>query len=203
MIFFEHRRNKISDLDHVHLENGVEIDLRSKVDEPGVIHLSHDPWLKGDDFEQWLLKYKDRGIKGTIILNTKEDALEERAIEIINKVGIEKYIFLDTTFPTFIRWSNRGRAENFFLRLSKYEDLTNILKFQGRVSWLWCDCFDHEIVDENVLREASLYFKLCMVSPELQGGDEATFSHFLPYSKYFDAICTKNSKKWREIIGGI
>ena len=40
------------------------------------LHLSHDPWVKGEDFESWLRVFRDKGQSGVLILNTKEDGLE-------------------------------------------------------------------------------------------------------------------------------
>lgn len=200
MIYFEHRKNKISELSSVQTANGVEIDLRSSVLSPGKIHLSHDPWVEGDDFEEWLEKFRDLGIQGTIILNTKEDSLEQTAVEKLKKYGLQKYIFLDTAFPTFIKWRLAGNASSFFLRISKYEDLASVKKFVGEVEWLWCDCFQREPLNDEILEEAARSFKLCLVSPELQGGSEDDFSRFRTQLQYFSAICTKKPYKWEEIL---
>jgi hypothetical protein len=104
-IFIRHRVNAIADLSRVDPAWGVEIDLRSDVAAPGNIHLSHDPWKRGDDFGPWLDEFKKRGITGPIILNTKEDGLEETLIGAMKQAGIESFFFLDTALPTLVRWT--------------------------------------------------------------------------------------------------
>jgi len=203
VIYIEHRKNSISELANVNSKNGVEIDLRSNVNSPGQIHLSHDPWQLGDDFESWLQHYTAQNIHGLIILNTKEDSLEQRAVDLLNKYKLDNFIFLDTTFPTFTKWSKKGIADKFFLRVSKFEDLESVEKFSNSVRWLWIDCFDVEPISEEVILKAKKKFKLCMVSPELQGGDISDFPRFLNIAKHFDAICTKKYQEWRGLLGEI
>lgn len=197
MIYIEHRKNLISELENVSKEHGVEIDLRSDVSLPGKIHLAHDPWVKGDDFEDWLTAFSEQKIMGTIILNTKEDSLEAKIKEILEKRGIDNYLFLDTTTPTFVKWAEKGFGSKFYLRLSKYEKLDSIIEFKSQVKWLWVDCFDLVSLDTSFIKEAKKYFKLCMVSPELHGGDDSVVSEFLDYSWYFDAVCTKKPHFWK------
>lgn len=199
MIYIEHRKNAIGDLKNVDPKHGVEIDLRSDVSQSGKIHLAHDPWVKGHDFDSWLGEYARLKISGPLILNTKEDALEIQTLALLEKHKISNYIFLDTTVPTFVKWLGKGQAESFFLRLSRYEDLNSCLQFKDQVKWLWVDCFHIEAMDDEILKKAKEHFKLCMVSPELQGGTEDDFQKFLSQAKYFEAICTKKPKKWKEL----
>ena len=105
-VFIKHRANKIIDLEGVLPEWGVEIDLRCvSVDAPGCLHLSHDPWVRGEDFSAWIDAFLEKKIKGPIILNTKEDGLEQTCINILNEAGIQNFFFLDTTFPTLVQWT--------------------------------------------------------------------------------------------------
>jgi hypothetical protein len=45
-------------------------------------------------------------------------------------------------------------------------------------------------------------YKLCLVSPELQGHSKNIQDKLIEKMKLipFDAICTKNSKKWKKIL---
>jgi len=54
MMWIQHRVNKISELEDLPTEFGAEIDLRSDLGNSGRIHLAHDAWTEGDDFEEWL-----------------------------------------------------------------------------------------------------------------------------------------------------
>ena len=54
MIFIEHRRNKITELAAVNPLNGVEMDVRSDVAKSGEMHVSHEPWQRGDSLALWM-----------------------------------------------------------------------------------------------------------------------------------------------------
>ena len=50
--FIRHRVNKIDELRSLKKNWGAEIDLRSSVSDAGFIHLSHDPWKRGESFAE-------------------------------------------------------------------------------------------------------------------------------------------------------
>ena len=79
MRFIAHRRNTIEELIKTPHEYGVEVDIRS---EQGKLIIHHDPFASGDDFEEWLKHYQH----GTLILNVKEEGLEARLIELMNRL---------------------------------------------------------------------------------------------------------------------
>ena len=72
MKYVNHRVNKISELELLDNRYGCEIDIRSNVKIPQSLHLSHDPWVAGDSFEEWIELYKKKNMTGPLILNTKE-----------------------------------------------------------------------------------------------------------------------------------
>ena len=55
MEFIAHRINKLKELEKLSKKYGVEIDLRDNVD--GKIYINHDPFILGEDFEEYLKKY--------------------------------------------------------------------------------------------------------------------------------------------------
>ena len=75
MIFIKHRVNTANDLQKTSVKYGVEIDLRSNKKE---IYLSHDPFVKGDLFKNWIKFFKHK----IIVLNVKEEGLETEIIKI-------------------------------------------------------------------------------------------------------------------------
>jgi hypothetical protein len=84
------------------------------------------------------------------------------------------------------------------VRYSSYEPLELALSFKGKVNWVWLDCFfGFHLPDEDyeVLKK---HFKLCMVSPELQGrpADEIVEFKKLLQGKELDAVCTKRPDLW-------
>jgi len=192
--------NQVEDLESVDSSHGVEIDLRSVVDVQDCIHLSHDAWVIGDDFEVWLDRFQELDIKGPIILNTKEDGLEERVIRMLGSRGIDNWFFLDTTIPTLVEWSlNRGE-DRFALRLSRYEPDACLSSFRGKVRWIWVDCFAGTPVPAENLAEAAEGFKVCLVSPELQGSRSGAVDAFADLLPGADAICTKDPQAWNRLI---
>lgn len=194
-----HRRNRICELNSANPEWGVEVDLRSSVQIPGGIHLSHDPWSEGDFLEDWLKAFRARGIKGTLILNTKEDGLEMRVLELLKKYEIDQYFFLDTALPTLVSFTFRQENSHFAIRYSQYEPLEAVRLFRGKAEWVWVDCFDALPVPVEAVKSLKSDFKVCLVSPELQKGmiqADGPFTGLLPYC---DAICTKDPEAWEKI----
>lgn len=194
MKFIAHRVNTIDELRKLPVEYGVEIDLRDQGDR---LILQHDPFKDGEDFESYLAEYHH----GTMILNIKSERIESRALDLVLRAGVKEYFFLDSSFPMIYLMSDKGIRE-FALRFSEFEGLDTIWTMQNRVDWIWVDCFTRLPIDSRnfaALKKAG--FKLCLVSPELQGRD----ADIEPYRRYldregiiFDAICTKhyNIERW-------
>ncbi len=193
MLFIKHRVNQPSDLETVDPKWGVEIDLRS--DAAG-LYLSHDPWTTGPRFEEWLECFKDLGIQGPILLNTKEDGLETRIETELAKKGVENYFFLDTAVPTLIRHTIASGNRHFFVRLSQYEPDACLAAFVEKVEWVWVDCFGGNPLPATLLQKWKNQFKFCLVSPELHGQPLETIQRFGDLYRLADAVCTKQPSEW-------
>jgi hypothetical protein len=197
MEFISHRINTIQELKNTPTNCGVEIDLRDNGDR---LILSHDPFKDGEDFEDYLKHYQH----GTMILNIKSERIEHKVLELIRKYKIKDYFFLDSSFPMIYLLSKEGE-ENVALRFSEYEGLDTILKMKNRINWIWVDCFSKlPITSENFALLKEFGYKLCLVSPELQGQEEKieNYKSYLESEKIvFDAICCKkhNIKRWTSI----
>jgi hypothetical protein len=193
--YIAHRINTIVELNKVPKEYGVEIDLRDFGDR---LVLQHDPFMDGEDFEEYLKCYNH----GTMILNIKSERIEYRVLALIKKYNIKKYFFLDCSFPMINLLSKEGE-KNIALRFSEFEGIDTVLAMAGKVRWVWVDCFSKLPItaeNYNILKEYD--FKFCLVSPELQGQKEKLKSYKKYLEKeniYIDAICTKvfNIKNWR------
>lgn len=187
MIYIAHRINTIDELKKIPYEYGIEIDVR---DFNGRLVLQHDPFISGDDFEEYLSCYKHN----TLILNIKSERIEHTILELLEKYTIKKYFFLDSSFPMIYTLTNAGE-KNIAIRFSEFEGLDTVLSMAGKVTWVWVDCFTSlpiNVANYKLLKDN--HFQLCLVSPELQGQPEK----IKPYKKYieknniqFDAICTK------------
>ena len=198
MKFISHRRNTIDELSATPKEFGVEVDIRSN---NGRLVIHHDPFTQGDDFEEWIKYYHH----GTLILNVKEEGLETRLIDLMKQHQIDDYFFLDQSFPFLVKWSKLGE-HRCAVRVSEFESIETALTLAGKVDWVWVDCFTQfplSGADAKRLQEAG--FKLCLVSPELQGRPAESAipglakllseRHILP-----NAICTKKPELWKECL---
>lgn len=192
-----HRRNSIEDLIGTDTKYGIEVDIRSDGDDL-IIH--HDPLCPGLLFKEWIKFYRH----GTLILNVKEEGLESHLIKIMIEKRITNYFFLDQSFPFLVKWTKLGE-NRCAVRVSEYESLETALSLSGMVSWVWLDCFTKfpiGISEYKALKSAG--FKICLVSPELQGRESVTeikkIANFMNKSEMnMNAICTKNPDAWEKI----
>ena len=88
------------------------------------------------------------------------------------------------------------------VRISEYESIDSVLSLTGMVEWVWIDCFSRfplTFQQTNTLQKKG--FKLCFVSPELQG--YAKLTHIKKFRQEIeslgingDAVCTKHPELW-------
>ena len=190
-----HRRNTVALLDATPPELGVEVDIRSQGDRL-VIH--HDPFQAGEDFEAWIARYRH----GTLILNTKEEGLETRLLATMAERGITNFFFLDQSVPFLVKTARAGERR-CAVRLSEYEVIDSVMRLAGMVDWVWVDCFTRLPLDgADAARLLGAGFRLCLVSPELQGrtgpAEIAAMRALLAAEGIEpDAVCTKTPELWR------
>ncbi len=120
----------------------------------------------------------------------------------MRKEKIENYFFLDQSFPFLMKTINSGESK-VAIRISEFESIETAMNLKGKVEWLWIDCFTKfpiTKVDADVLRNECGY-KLCFVSPELQG--RVNKNGIITFRKeiesegiYGDAVCTKYPEIW-------
>ena len=197
MKIIRHRINTTTELRSISPKYGLEVDIRS---DKNKLILSHDPFSNGDLLEDWLKWYKHE----TIILNIKEEGLEEAILKLLKRYKIENYFFLDQSFPFLIKWANAKECR-CAVRVSEFESVETALALSNKIDWVWVDCFTKfplNYTDYKRLKSAD--FKLCLVSPELQGEDP--FLKIPPLRNLlnqmeieFDAVCTKNPHLWERI----
>lgn len=196
----KHRCNNHENLLTCDASYGVEIDLRSDIKNKNDLHLAHDPFQKGESFRDWLVTFKEKQIRGPVILNTKEDGLEKLALDIIESFQLaNEFIFLDTTLPTLKRWTRDHHRHNFFIRWSSIEPIEFAKTHAGFCDWAWIDCFERVCPPYATVKSLSTQFKTCLVSPELQGGSATEIQAFASLlSTGLSAVCTKFPEKWEE-----
>ncbi|MCA9573829.1 MAG: hypothetical protein R3B40_15220 [Polyangiales bacterium] len=193
MIRVAHRINTIEALRRTPKHLGVEVDVRS---EGGRLHLHHDPFVPGEDFVTWLAEYEHQ----LLILNVKEDGLEDRLRSTLSERGIDAFFFLDQPFPTMLKTARQGERR-CAVRFSEYEALASVLAVRGLVDWVWVDGFQRHPLDATsaqALRAAG--FRTCLVSPELQSEGLETDAIERLRARLegvpFDAVCTKAPDRW-------
>ena len=194
MQIVSHRINTVQQLQSVPSRYGVEVDIRSYGD---TLIIHHDPFIKGEDFEDWL-KYFNHSL---LILNVKEEGLEEYLLKLMRKFKIENFFFLDQSFPFLMKTSKY--EHRCAVRVSEYESFDTALSLSKRVDWVWFDTFKPLTLiksDISLLKQSG--FKICLVSPELQGRDpNKECFEICEYIKNnnieIDAVCTKHPELWK------
>lgn len=195
MIIIKHRVNKINELKNTPKKYGVEIDLRSIKNK---IILHHDPYLNGDKFTNWIKIFKHR----FLVLNVKEEGLENKIINILKKNKISNFFFHDQTFSTLLKNMNKTKVS---IRYSEFEDLKNYDYLFKKIKWIWVDHFTKFPLKINLyklLKKNNV--KICIVSPELVNNKFknkiVNLQKILSKNKMkIDAVCTKFPELWANI----
>ncbi len=189
MEYIAHRINTIAELKKLPEEYGVELDLRDDLN--GRIYISHNPFEAGEDFEAYCKEYRH----GTMILNIKSERIEHEVLTLMEKYQIRDYFFLDSSFPMIKLLTDMG-VKQVALRFSELEGLDTIRNMAGRAQWVWVDCFTKIPIDRESFKELkALGYKLCFVSPELEGQEEklAEYKEYIrEQGIVFDAVFTKS-----------
>ena len=192
MIRIAHRINTVEQLRQVPHEYGIELDLR---DSRGKLVLWHDPFPPEDAplFEDFLSEYHHR----LIILNVKSERIEWATLDLMRQFNIESYFFLDSSFPMIRQLVAKGESR-VAVRFSEYEPAESALALAGQVEWVWVDCFTRMPLAPETYSQLKRHFKLCAVSPELQGrGVESIVDYAKQLEPYpMDAVCTKRPDLW-------
>lgn len=188
MEYIAHRINTIEELRKLSPQYGVELDLRDDLN--GNIYISHNPFEPGESFEQYLKQYHH----GTMILNVKSERIEHKILEMLQRYNISKYFFLDSSFPMIKLLSDMGE-KNVAVRFSEYEGIDTLENMAGKIQWVWVDTFSCLPLDKKIFTHIKeLGYKVCLVSPELQGQPEKLEEYAKQIVREdikFDAICSK------------
>lgn len=205
MEIIKHRINKMNDLQELPNTFGAEIDIRYHKNE---LILEHDPFNHHEKSFVSLRSFLDSyHKKATLILNIKTEGVEEECIKLMNEFGIKKWFFLDVSMPYFVKYTNlvgsidnnKFSKSNFAVRYSEYEPIEYAISFSGKCEWVWVDYFSKSALDKNTyLSLKKLNFKICLVSPELQGHQLSKIQQYKKSLSEFeiDAVCTKHPELW-------
>ena len=195
MIIVHHRRNHARELADVPQEAGVEIDIRSYGSD---LIIQHEPFKPGELLEDWLVHYQHQ----LLVLNTKEEGLEQRCLKLMKNFKISNFFFLDQSFPYLIKTVLSGERR-CAVRVSEYESMQTALALKGMIEWLWVDTFTRFPLNTNELQQLSeVGYKFCVVSPELLGREgldeiKKLRNYFKHENINIDAVCTDLSQAWQ------
>jgi len=201
MKFIAHRCNTFKDFKETPHEYGVEVDIRSQGDKL-IIH--HDPFKGGENFDEWVEAYQH----GTLILNVKEEGLEERLRSTMQARSIDDYFFLDQSFPFLHKYAAIGETR-CAVRISEFESIETAMTLAGKINWVWADCFTHfPLSGADVERLQDAGFKICIVSPELQGREpEDEIPQLIELLQerniQADAVCSKRADLWKSMVTSV
>lgn len=195
MIKIIHRVNTKNLLKNISNNYGVEIDIRSN---NGRLILNHDPHKNGEDLTEWISFYNHK----FLILNIKEEGIEENVIKLMKANSISNYFLLDLSFPSIIRL--KEQEKNIAVRLSHFESFETVEKLKNKVNWIWIDMVNDTIPfsksNYNIIQEYG--FKTCIVSPELWGRPissiERVKTQLIDNNYKIDAVCTKEPAIWEK-----
>lgn len=190
MLLIKHRINSIEQLIATPPEYGVELDLRY---EGSKIIINHEPFATGELFEKYLEFYHHQ----LIILNVKSEGIEAETLRLLKKFNIRNYFFLDLSLPYLVKYMKLGERK-IAVRFSEFEPIEFVLKFKDKLEWIWVDCFTELPLDSDSYKVLKQYFKICLVSPELQGHPVEKITGFKKIIRNFtiDAVCTKRPELW-------
>jgi hypothetical protein len=195
LIKIRHRVNTSSELRTIDTRHGIEIDLRSYGED---VIVTHDVFREAETFVTWIKSFQH----GPLILNVKEEGIEERILEVVKSAGVKDYFFLDQSFPYLVRTLRSGNSRTA-LRFSDFESVETALLVTPRPNWIWADSFsgdwNHLAVDAERLH--GLGYKICVAAPELHGrddeGEREQLAKTLQSKRAFiTAICTKVPDQW-------
>jgi len=173
---------------------GIEMDVRSSGER---LVVTHDAFHHGDDLREWLAAYRH----AFLVVNVKEEGLEHRVEELLGVRGIERWSYLDQSFPFLVKTLRRGETR-CAVRVSEYESVQTALALPVSPDWVWLDSFTGAWPSSDDLRRLQeAGFRIMVVSPELQGRApepevETVRALFARTLREADAVCTKRPALW-------
>lgn len=193
MFRIAHRINTLVELQQLDPLQPIEFDVR---DSGGALIVGHDPFVPGILFDSFVPFLGKR----FCIVNIKSEGIEPTVISRLDQQGTTNFFLLDCSVPMMYKLAAQGERR-FAVRFSQMEPAEFVMCWAGKASWVWVDCFTHFPLDKKTERLFhSVGFKICLVSPELQGRPQdipLIQSSLQSQQIVADAVCTKAYNQWK------
>ena len=108
MIKIQHRVNSLKKLKNTDHNFGVEVDVRSINKK---LILNHEPFQKATSLDTFLKKFNHK----FLILNVKEEGIENLILNYVKKNRIKNYFLLDVTVPKIFQFIKNKKNNNFVI----------------------------------------------------------------------------------------
>jgi len=192
MLKIIHRVNKIEELRKIPVKYGVEVDIRTHNNK---LILNHEPFENGDLLEEYLGEFNH----AFIILEIKEEGIEEKVLKLCEKFRIENYFLLSVTVPFLYMLSEKG-IRKMAVRFSEFESINTVLNFKDKVDWVWIDTFTKNPLAKEIYEQLK-GLKICFVCPDRWGRKEDIQrykNNFEEEDIKLDAVMTSVVELWEE-----
>lgn len=191
MQLVRHRVNTLEQLRETPSNHGIEFDIREGAD--GIV-VTHDPWSPSVDFHTFL-KHCHHAF---YIVNVKCEGIEPTVLKILKSFDIQNFFLLDCSFPMIVKLGRMGERR-IAVRLSEYESIQTVLALANVVQWVWVDVFTRiPVTETDCLQLKHAGFRLCFVSPELQGRPQDIREYKSRIGHCMDMVCTKVPTTWQD-----
>ena len=196
MIIIKHRVNTIGQLKKTPKKYGVEIDLRSA---GKLIYLQHNPFNKGEKFEKWIKFFNHR----LVVLNVKEEGLENKIVRTLKKNKVRDFFFHDQTFSSLLKYKKKTKLS---VRHSEFEEIKRKKYIFKYIKWLWIDHFTKFSLDISFYKFLKRNkVKICIVSPELVNIKQVSkikrlIEQLVKKKIKINAVCTKKPRLWEKYM---
>lgn len=193
-----HRCNTLTDLAAVSKAYGVEIDVRSY---GGKLVVDHEPFVAAVSLEDWLAEYAHK----FLIVNIKEEGLEEVIQKQLDFFGVKDWAFLDQSFPFLVKFLRLGQTRTM-VRISEYENISTAVGLFLRPDWVWLDSFLGQwYCAQDLERISEFGYRIMVVSPELQARSleaeiEGIVATFVEAKVPIAGVCTKKPQLWAKYV---
>ena len=196
MIFIAHRRNTLEELNTTPVEYGMRSISAAAAKTSSSTMMR---WFRAE-ISEWIAAYRH----GTLILNVRKRDWR-RACFPMDSHGITDFFFLDQSFPFLVKWAKAASSaapSAYRIRIHRYRAQSRGQSRLGLGGLL------HALSVERGrgarLQDAG--FRLCIVSPELQGRNAET--EIPAYAALLTergiaakAVCTKRPDLWKIALG--